>query len=297
MSHFTVLVIGNDPEEQLVPFDENTRTELTLEGPVDEDEMKRFMDHYHAKHKEESPSVPIAETTFEEMYTKHGEDWNGSMWKKHEDGTWYNYSTYNPNSKWDWYALGGRWTGFFKLKEGAKGVTGSPGIMTQPGEKGWVDQALKSAIDFEAMRNHEGQKATERYEKAMEIFADLPVQLTWEGMIDPLKENGSRADIDKVRTEYWAQPRCVAWHNADMGFGSSPDTFLIPKEDYVQKARNGACGTYAVLYNGKWISKGDMLMFGMSSDKVTQDEWDTKITELINELPEDTLLSLYDLHI
>ena len=26
-------------------------------------------------------------------------------------------STYNPNSKWDWYSIGGRWSGFLKLKK------------------------------------------------------------------------------------------------------------------------------------------------------------------------------------
>ena len=25
--------------------------------------------------------------------------------------------TYNPNSKWDWYSIGGRWSGFLPLKE------------------------------------------------------------------------------------------------------------------------------------------------------------------------------------
>ena len=28
------------------------------------------------------------------------------------------YSTYNPNSKWDWYTIGGRWTGGLVTKEG-----------------------------------------------------------------------------------------------------------------------------------------------------------------------------------
>jgi hypothetical protein len=28
------------------------------------------------------------------------------------------YSTYNPRSKWDWYEVGGRWTGIIKTKDG-----------------------------------------------------------------------------------------------------------------------------------------------------------------------------------
>ena len=83
MSHFTVLVIGEKPEEQLAPFEEELGT----------------------------------------------------------------------NPKWDWYQLGGRWTGFFKLKEGREGALGSPGILTEPAEDGWVDGALKGDIDFEGMRD------------------------------------------------------------------------------------------------------------------------------------------------
>ena len=39
-------------------------------------------------------------------------------------------STCNPNSKWDWYEVGGRWHGMLLLKPGKKGSRGSPGLMT-----------------------------------------------------------------------------------------------------------------------------------------------------------------------
>ena len=35
-----------------------------------------------------------------------------------EDGN--RHSTYNPNSKWDWYSIGGRWNGMLKLKDGSR---------------------------------------------------------------------------------------------------------------------------------------------------------------------------------
>lgn len=41
---------------------------------------------------------------------------------------------YNKNSKWDWYQIGGRWTGFLTLKDGAKGKLGtsSPFDLKEP---------------------------------------------------------------------------------------------------------------------------------------------------------------------
>lgn len=55
---------------------------------------------------------------FEETYTKFGDDWNGNNWRKDEDGVWAVYSSYNPNSKWDWYSVGGRWSNSIKTKSG-----------------------------------------------------------------------------------------------------------------------------------------------------------------------------------
>ena len=55
---------------------------------------------------------------FDNQYEEHGENWNGSRWKKNDNGVWEEWSTYNKNSKWDWYALGGRWGKSIKTKSG-----------------------------------------------------------------------------------------------------------------------------------------------------------------------------------
>jgi hypothetical protein len=55
---------------------------------------------------------------FDTLYQEHGEGWNGNSWRKNEEGVWCGYSTYNPDSKWDWYELGGRWANSIKTKSG-----------------------------------------------------------------------------------------------------------------------------------------------------------------------------------
>jgi hypothetical protein len=56
------------------------------------------------------------------MYKKNGRSWNNNAWEKSEDGVWQEWSTYNSDSKWDWYTVGGRWAGLLKLKKGKTGI-------------------------------------------------------------------------------------------------------------------------------------------------------------------------------
>lgn len=46
MSHFAVVVIGKNPEEQLAPYNENIKVSPYKDSDVDEDEKQRFIDTY-----------------------------------------------------------------------------------------------------------------------------------------------------------------------------------------------------------------------------------------------------------
>lgn len=69
---------------------------------------------------------------------------------KNDDGE---MTTYNPNSKWDWYQVGGRWTGFFKKKKGAKGkVMQIPESLIgfyQPAKRGYADVIKVKDVDWD----------------------------------------------------------------------------------------------------------------------------------------------------
>lgn len=137
------MVIGDNPEQQLAPYSENLEVPEYLVEEVSEHDKQRMLDYYN-----ENREKPY--TDFDNCYADNGEDWNGNSYRKNEDGVWCEYSTYNPNSKWDWYLLGGRWSGrHFKLKPGVKsGVLGEPS-WTNPTNRGY-DAALKGDIDFTA---------------------------------------------------------------------------------------------------------------------------------------------------
>lgn len=48
MSHFVTMVVGDDPEKQLAPFDENLEVPEYYDGEVSEDDKMRMMNHYSA---------------------------------------------------------------------------------------------------------------------------------------------------------------------------------------------------------------------------------------------------------
>lgn|SRR3990167_2725760 len=254
MSHFTVMVIGEEPEKQLQPFHEYECTGI-------EDEHVIFVE--------------------DEEY-----DLDEKTGKK---GHWT-----NPNKKWDWYKLGGRWSGFLHLKNGATGTTGQGSLIYK--NKPGIDQAKKGAIDFESMRKSAADKARETYRSVIAIIGSLPVNKTWPQISEEIKDNSAAKD------EYWRQPRCEAWQKSKViqdicGFFASPDEYLISEEEYVQNATDSALVTFAMIKDGQWYAKGEMGWFGMSTDKMTDSEWNKMFNKVLDELPDETLISIYDCHI
>lgn len=129
MSHFTVLVIGDDVEESLAPFDENielakyveyTREQLIAKSREEIEDYKngRYAEYladpvkykaectndYHMKYLEENFPKKLQWTDqehYEEAiryYEPEDIGTNGEV-----------YSTRNPQGYWDWYQIGGRW--------------------------------------------------------------------------------------------------------------------------------------------------------------------------------------------
>lgn len=204
----------------------------------------------------------------------------------------------NPAKKWDWYMLGGRWNGFFRLKAGAaSGTISEPSWTAQYGgacaDTGQADQARKRDIDFEAMRNEAGEKARTQWEAAHRITGSQ-VWESWKSVRERIVK------IDEARTFYHYQPAIKAFRESKDDRFTHPfaelDEFLLPSSVFVQQARDGAVSTWAIVHDGQWIEKTAMGWWGMSAE-VDQTEWDRKHTELIDSLPDDTLLSVYDCHI
>jgi len=291
MSHFSVMVIGGRVGEQLAPYDENERLETpVVTGEVSDEDKQSMIEYY----KEKGVEYP----TFDELYAEKGDDWNGNEWEKRDD-KWVEISTYNPKSKWDWYLLGGRWNGFLKLKEDTTGTMGEQSWASEPNEIGYCDETIKKNIDVKGMEDECEKEAGERYDKVMSFIKDTPVPTKWSDFIERVKNDEITNDI--ARMLYHNQPRLKAVSTVEaikeLGYFIEVENFEVTREEYVQRARNKALSTYAIVKDGEWYQKGEMGWWGMSNDEMTQEEWDIKLTEMFDELPDDTLISIIDCHI
>lgn len=301
MSHFTVLVIGPDPEKQLAPYHEFECTGRDDEYVVDVDvteelraeyakrtELKtlaEWVEDYHGK-KRRKPGEPTSEE-FKFGYAQLDE--RGEVVKV--------VRRTNPNARWDWYLVGGRWTGFFKLRPGAFGALGRPGTATDAAKPGRADQALKSAIDFDGMRDEEERSARQLWRKVKAIIGDLPWWDSWETVTARFTIDGT-TDYDAARSAYHAQPakvKIAKERDSDLFF--LEDDVATDEESYVKLRRDRAVAPYALVQDGKWLERGEMGWWGISRNETDREVWTRKFNELLDALPDDALLTLVDCHI
>lgn len=163
MSHFTGLVVmtphymkEHTLEDSLEKYNEGIEYPEYSRGEVTDFEKAQFLAFYCANKEqirypiygnEEQEKQKIAESFFEkhpdllsqfdDLYIKFGYDWNDNRWRK-DTGKWEDYTTYNPNSKWDWYEVGGRWGGCLKTKNGK-----------------FVDECMLDELDWNEEKNED----------------------------------------------------------------------------------------------------------------------------------------------
>jgi hypothetical protein len=52
-----------------------------------------------------------------------------------------------------------------------------------------------------------------------------------------------------------------------------------------------------VLKDGKWAERGEMGWFGMVSNEQDKNAWDQQFNDMLDALPDDTLITICDCHI
>lgn len=338
MSHYSVLVIGPDVEKQLAPFQENNMGDCPkqylefkdTEGESLADYESKKTDCFvspegepHSKYDDRfrvrgtsamqpteykcpegwsEHEVPVREIykTFEEYMADHCGD-------KERDPVLGRYGYWeNPNAKWDWYRVGGRWAGHFKLKAAATAPTAQPGYEVKFGQEipadDTADIVRKGEIDLDAMRADASHDAAMEYDFVAGIFWSLPPHLPWSCF-------GHIENIEERRTAYRSQPRIKAWDEAakvplderrklpvDL-IWKDADDFLVTREQYIESAKNSVLCTFAVIKDGKWYERGNMGWWASVSDEKDKETWTSMFWNLINSLPDDTLLTVVDCHI
>lgn len=285
MSHFSVLVIGENVEEQLSPYDENSSVNEYFVKEVSEKDKKEFIEFYNTLQTDKDYGIKSQEEieenkklSFKQLYKKYGDSWNGNIWKE-KKGVWEEYSTYNPKSKWDWFEVGGRWAGMFKLKKGRKGHLQKPHI-------------LKICKELDKERVEENKKLTKEkrvdsaYKKDIDFSPDVKefeknVRF-WELYVEGKKPK-NKEEREMIKDVFYNKKYYLDRYKTKGKYAQQLNTF----------------STFAVLKNGEWIEQGQMGWFGCSSatDKEEYDWVEEYYNNFIKDLPEDTLLTIVDCHI
>lgn len=135
MSHFIGLCFGDYWENDLEQYYEGLEVEAyiryTKEEAIEKAKEYHTSDYEYAVKQIESDTITPENL---ERYTKvvaagcsltDEEAWKQAQnWGYQIDDKENLLTTYNPDSKWDWYSIGGRWSGFLPLKE--KDEDGNP---------------------------------------------------------------------------------------------------------------------------------------------------------------------------
>jgi hypothetical protein len=266
MSHFTVLVSIKDEtesalEKALQPFHEYECTGI-------KDEFVKFVacDETEKELRIEFESCDDGDYDDFEEFIK---DYYGY---EMVDGVIGGYT--NPDRKWDWWVVGGRW---------------SNSLITKSGKV--CDSAKKSDIDFDAMMKRSVDANLPDFDKAVEIIGGETFK-SWDEVrsIDGKDMqwkrefyNGQSA-VKKLRIKF-DNPFC------------SLDQFLSSREDYIKSMEFSGISMFAVLHDGNWIEKGDMGWWGCVSDEKKPSEWREVYMKAIDQIPDDHTLVVVDCHI
>lgn len=276
MSHFTVLVISNpdeNPEDLLAPFQEGSEDDVDggnfnfdIEYEVKDfpDKARQIVDNTDESNKNKAEMIKLlAEGKYKEIIQLE-EQWL----KEDEEGNLG--SSYNMDGHWDWYQLGGRWSGMLKTKKGKTGVLAvDPFSKDRKVKPRHCDQAVFEDIDFEGMLKDKIKDGKNWYKKAIKILEE------------EIKKGTER---DKAIQE------------ANWKTGIDLNEFKS-EHDYIESIKKEGFRTFAFINSeGEWISDGDMGWFGCVSGrdiKTYQKAWNL----MFKNIRPDQTLSVFDCHI
>lgn len=367
MSHFSALVIvpklGSredmvaEATRLLAPFDENIQVEEYLEncycvGNAAESESREQADgefggpNYFRSVYRQLPEAERTDERWKEMLAPYTERYE-ELIKAHPQfkkpdpecseciGTGRHETTYNPQSRWDWHVIGGRWTGRLTdykphedpinqekcdLCDGTGQRKDSVYYKYENGSYGTIPENVAKRV-AEA-REHEWPEfignVTEFVKNPGESkeLADLPPKTMMRAIriIASLLNNsialmGSRESVPYSQQKLIrlvveialseGLPEPVKWCNGCEGKGTRVKFSYAAYEGDMQPMNLiKEFRPFALLTpDGEWHEKGKMRMFGMISDEKADENWEQEIVSIYAKYSEGYTGILYDLHI
>lgn len=282
MSHFTVTVVTeHEPTDQsiaeaLAPYHEfectGTDDKYVQDIDITEESLKEYeeyatKDQSHREYLEgengDEFCIPLATPQNPDKH-KYGYailDSEGNVTKV--------IRRTNPNSQWDWYVVGGRWSKYWTDVLG-----------------GTSDYVLKKNLSVCGTQDSAATKALVEYDR---IRAVAPQG--WTPFRDLLDTS---TDRDQALAIYNLQPEVQAARNMD-GHIWDLDTYAGGRADYEASTRTAALPTFAILHKGEWIEKGSMGWFACVSDE--DQDWPATYMRVFDSIDDNYYLTCVDYHV
>jgi len=307
MTHFTVTVCTEDPEKlevALAPFSEELEVEPYKDYSVSDEptpEKQWDADDIYPDGIPDGLTWQRYAADHNAHYKLTEDDNAGEYMYVDEDGKPYTMSTYNPKSRWDFWQVGGRWTGRYVIRDGADPaelVTGAPGLQTSPCPDGYCDGGMIRALDLERMGDEAASKALARRMSYMALVAGTPPLVTWDSLIK--RKHDGELTIDQCRELYREQPRIKALsEDEDFRWEDEPERWERSEDEVAGDARaQRICGYALLTADGQWKEPGKMGWFGASTKTgESEAEYRKFAAEYIRQLPDTMWLVGVDCHI
>lgn len=189
----------------------------------------------------------------------------------------------NGQARWDWWVIGGRWSGQLITKDGQH-----------------VDQARKGDLALDLMYADGRANATERlrlYQATVEEHGPIPSR-------DWLQLSPASEEFKAARTAFWAHPTV----EATMGYGPAPHPHLEfedvewierTPEGWIEGQATSSVVCFAMLtHDGQWLEQGEMGWFGVSDTTVASKTGYLEVARAyLDSVDDDMIISLIDAHI
>jgi hypothetical protein len=287
MTHFSVLIIGDNPEAQLAPYHQYECTGINDQYVQDVDCTSEFIEEY------EFFSQTNSELSFREYLLEHSSlkevkntndiDRKGiHQWGyfiETQNGDIKVFKRTNPNDKWDYYDVGP--DSFFKLK----------GKKTNYSAK-------KSDIQFKHMMRWAKYHAYKEYDLYNSIISGLEKPKSIQDIRKSLDAPDEIALYRKSRGLYKTQEAIKALKAHPMfrdEVRCLVNKFNYDRESYAEYEALKLFACDATILDSQWYER---LLGGWNNDmtQLTEYEWLKHTWKLISSLSDDTLISIYICH-
>lgn len=188
----------------------------------------------------------------------------------------------NPNAKWDWWTVGGRYEGRLILR--------SPGAA--------VNSARKGDIDWLAMRQASVNARLPSYDKFHSVLRGRPMHEHWDAVRERMVEKEGKT-IDAARDYYHAQPlvqELMAAEALNAWDASWQEReYSLSRDEFAQRAADAGIAPFAIVSEDGWQERGDMGWWGVVTDE--RADWDRRAAQLLEALPDTARITVVDCHI